>query len=87
MQEHDVAPLEVMEIEDLNVVEGLSEETGESLADLLAAKEKSGLHAMATREYVLVDRRLNPKPPQRIMSRWQQWTATAITALGDAQDR
>ncbi|MFF1819726.1 hypothetical protein ACFVWG_20670 [Kribbella sp. NPDC058245] len=86
LQGDDVAPLEVMEIEDVHMIEGLVEQTGQALTDLLTGKEGSSLHAMSMREYLLLDRRVNPRPPQRVMTRWSLWADTAIQHLRRADD-
>ncbi len=81
LQGPDVAPLEVMEMEDLNVTEGLLEQGSLSLADLLAAKQESSLRTMPMREYVLVARRDAPPAPRRVIRRWERWIGTVISAL------
>ena len=79
LQGPDVAPLEVMELEDLDVVEALIEEGGPSLLTVLAGKEYSPLHRVAVRDYILLGlRRRGLLRPARVDRRWRGWLDTAI---------
>jgi hypothetical protein len=60
LQQHDIAPLEVLDLEELEIVEILAGGAGPSLRDLVAGHEKAGMANAALREYILVERRLDP---------------------------
>ena len=82
LQGPDVAPLELMELEDLDIVEGLSESEGPGLLTVLAAKEYSPMRDMSVRDYII--RALGRRDvgrPERVDKRWKAWLDTAIDAL------
>ncbi|KAB2807192.1 hypothetical protein F9L07_27265 [Pimelobacter simplex] len=79
LQGADVAALEVMELEDLDIVETLVEEGGPSLLDVLAGKEYSPLRGAAVRDYILLGLgRRGLLRPARVSARWRGWLDTAI---------
>lgn len=77
LQQPDTAPLEVLDLEELEMVEHLATSGGPSLRDLLAGHERSGVMANAAlREYILVALRLNPRQDARekdAMDRMVSW--------------
>jgi hypothetical protein len=60
LQKPDLSPLEVIDLEELEIIEGLQERGGPSLCDLLARKASSSMANAGMREYILssVDRRI-----------------------------
>lgn len=84
LQDSDIAPLEILELEDLEVAEGLADTGGPTLADILRGKENSGLRDMSLKDYVLLDLRLRPSRPKRVESTWRRWMDTAVQALRGA---
>jgi hypothetical protein len=81
LQQHDTAPLEVLDLEELEIVEILAGGAGPSLRDLVAGHEKAGMANAALREYILVERRLDPRHGDKehdAMDRMIKW------ALGQA---
>jgi hypothetical protein len=65
LQANDVGPLHLIDNEELSILEALSAE-GHSLLDLLLGHETSNLERMALRDYLLVERRLSPRRPERL---------------------
>jgi hypothetical protein len=81
LQQHDIAPLEVLDLEELEIVEIFAGGAGPSLRDLVAGHEKSGMANAALREYILVELRLDPRHGDKecdAMDRMIKW------ALGQA---
>lgn len=76
----DIAPLEVADIEDLEIIEGLQESTGPSLRDILENKSSAGLAASGLRDYIIQEARYNPRPPRRLDSLFR----TAFEAVSEA---
>jgi hypothetical protein len=71
LQDEDVAPLVVIDIEGLEAAEAVTEKTGLSLEALLAAHARSPMHSYAFRDWLLVDY-APVRPTMRIMSRWDR---------------
>lgn len=85
LQEPDVAAIEVMDFEDLDIVEGLIEDGGPGLLNLLAGKEYSNLHAMSVRDYIILGLgRRSVSRPARVQRGWRAWLDTAAKAFGSA---
>ncbi|KQP24806.1 hypothetical protein ASF38_14795 [Aeromicrobium sp. Leaf272] len=83
---HDVAEPTVLTLEDLHAIEGLQEQGGPSLLQLLEGRARSGLRHMAMKDYILLDLRRNPPPPERVRSRWPSWFEPARRRLAENQD-
>ena len=85
LQGPDIAPLEVMELEDLDVVEALVEDGGPSLDGVLAAKEYSPMWRTSVRDYILLGlgRRDLPRPA-RVQQGWRGWLNTAMQTWAQA---
>lgn len=81
LQGEDVAPIEIMEIEDLDVVQGLHEQGGPSLLTLLQEKTASPMQNAAMRDYVMLELGERPSHPERVRSRWKSWVNTAAETL------
>lgn len=61
LQQSDTAPLEVLDLEELAIIEHIQSAGGPSLRDLLAAHERSGVMGnVGLREFILVALRLQP---------------------------
>ncbi|WP_142141914.1 hypothetical protein [Streptomyces sp. SLBN-31] len=71
LQGPGVAPVQVVDIAELEIVEGVQEQGGPSFVDLLERKGKSGLWRASLRDYILVELRLAPKRPERLDRLWQ----------------
>jgi hypothetical protein len=78
---NDVAPLEVVDIVELEMLEGLTERGGPSLRDILAGKEKGMFFRSSVRDYVLVERGLNPAHSQRVSTLLGKAMDPALDAL------
>lgn len=79
LQGGDVALLEVMELEDLDIVETLLEKGGPSLLNILAGKEHSPLHGVSVRNYILLGlRKRGLLRPARVDEKWRGWLDTAL---------
>lgn len=64
--EPDVAPLELVDVEDMEVVEALAEQGGPTLLELLRLKESHNLRNVGLKDFVLLGLRLHPKRPRRL---------------------
>lgn len=84
LQGHDVEQLEVCEIEDLDVLEGLVEEGGPGLLTHLEEKPKSGMRDMGLKNYILAELGRSPGRPARVNQRWHAWFDTALEQLSKA---
>ncbi len=85
LQSRDTAPLEVMEFEDLDVVEGLVESGGPGFTELLGGKAESGLRNMSVRDYVMLTLgRRDVRRPRRVDVSWRSWVDTALNAFRGA---
>ncbi|MGW3963417.1 hypothetical protein ACWED2_26620 [Amycolatopsis sp. NPDC005003] len=72
LQGEDVAPLEVVDVIELEIVEGLQEEGGPNLPQLLERKRGAGLERASLRDFILMELRLNPRRPSRLDRIWHQ---------------
>jgi hypothetical protein len=66
LQEPDIAPLEVIELDELEHVEGLHDHGGPSLVELLGGKEHAQLRLAGLDHYMYFERRLPLQAPTRI---------------------
>jgi hypothetical protein len=66
----DVLPLQIVDVVELEMVEGLQESGGPSLAQLLTAKPRASLSRSSLRDYVLVECGLTPRRPARLTALW-----------------
>lgn len=81
----DVLPLQVLDLVELEMVEGLAEHGGPTLVDLVANKATAGLSRCAMRDYMLVEARLAPHRPARLESLWKQPFDRVAGRLDDAE--
>jgi hypothetical protein len=77
----DVAPLEVVDIIELEMLEGITEQGGPSLRDVLAGKERAVFFRSSVRDYLLVERGLNPAHSQRVSALLEKALDPALDAL------
>ena len=66
LQESDVAPLEIIELDELEYVEALHDQGGPSLAELLGGKERADLRLAGLDHYMHLERHLPLQAPIRI---------------------
>jgi hypothetical protein len=62
----DVAPLEVVDTIELEMLEGLAEHGGPSMRDVLASKERGVFFRTSMRDFLLVECGLRPRRTQRV---------------------
>lgn len=82
LQGDDVAPLEVVTLEDLSLVQALQEQGGPSLRDLLQGKQDSGMRDMDLRSYVHRTLRANPTRADDLRRAYRAAFAEAVARLG-----
>lgn len=68
----DTDPLEVLDIEELEMVEALQESGGPNLRDLLRAKQASNFHHDSLRNYVIFEVSDQLRHPRRLNKLWEQ---------------
>ncbi|WP_371781241.1 hypothetical protein [Streptosporangium subroseum] len=68
----DVGPLELADMEDLEVVEALQDEGGPSLKDILHGKSNAGLARSGIRDYVVLELGRKLQRSQRIEDLWTE---------------
>jgi len=79
---HDVAPLQVVDFVELEIVEAVQEAGGPSLRALLAEKPNAGLAKASLRDYMVVERRLQPGRSARVDGLWQKPFDDVLNAMG-----
>jgi hypothetical protein len=77
----DVAPLEVVDTVELAMLEGLAEQGGPSMRDVLAGKERALFHRMSVRDYLLTECRYQPERPERVQELLDKAWEPAMDAL------
>lgn len=85
LQTPDVAQLEVMEVADLDVVEGHREHGGPDFASLLRDKSQSSMRDMPMRDYISIGLNAAAWLPKRVEERWDGWVRSAMDALRENQ--
>ncbi|MGW9495660.1 hypothetical protein ACWG5P_14905 [Streptomyces prasinus] len=65
LQAPDTDPVEIVDIEELEMIEGIQEESGPSMLDILRDKQSGGLRNAAVRDHILHGMRLRPGRPAR----------------------
>ncbi|MFT3872665.1 MAG: hypothetical protein QM714_08470 [Nocardioides sp.] len=81
LQGADVAPLEIMEADDVDIAEGAIEAGGPDLAQLLQGKASSALANMSMQHYVVSNLPHLNRLPRRVTGRWDAWFSSALDAL------
>ncbi|MET9955159.1 hypothetical protein ABZ135_26920 [Streptomyces sp. NPDC006339] len=71
LQGPGIAPVQVVDVAELEIVEGVQEWGGPSFVDLLEGKRDAGLWRASLRDYVLVELGLSPKRPARLERLWK----------------
>lgn len=66
LQEPDVAPIELMDFVEIDMVEGVAETGGPALPEIIKMKHSSNFHADSVHNYLLSDQRFRPRRPQRV---------------------
>jgi len=77
----DVAPLEVIDTVELEMLEGLAEQGGPSMRDVLASKESGVFFRTSMRNFVLIERQLQPRRPQRVSALLEKVLEPALREL------
>ncbi|WP_240969805.1 hypothetical protein [Actinacidiphila epipremni] len=65
LQKADVDPIEIVDIEELEMIEALQEDSGPSLLEILRSKQTSSLRNASMRDYIICGLNLHPGAPQR----------------------
>jgi hypothetical protein len=82
LQERDVAPLEMMTLGDLDIAEGVIEEMGVTLPELLNAKSSSTFHADSLKNYLVSGSSYEPTRPTRVKEATDRFFQLALRQLG-----
>jgi hypothetical protein len=77
----DVAPLEVIDPVELEMLEGLADEGGPSIRDVLAGKEHAVFFRSSLRDYLLIERDLHPGHTERVSELMHKALDPALAAL------
>ncbi|MBP2330608.1 hypothetical protein JOF56_010993 [Kibdelosporangium banguiense] len=67
----DVMPLEVVDVVELEMVEGIQEGGGPSLLELLDRKRKANLWRSNLRGFIVDELKLAPRQPRRVLELWE----------------
>lgn len=86
LQDPDIGPLEVMELEDLFAVEGAVEKHGLTMLDVLAEKATASMAMMSIREFLIEKLGHTAPHPERVNSRWDSWFDAAKNQLAPPDD-
>ncbi|MBB5808365.1 hypothetical protein F4560_008133 [Saccharothrix ecbatanensis] len=66
LAEGDVMPLEIADLQELEIIEGLQENGGQSLKEILDKKSNANLRNMQIRDFLLSELHLSPSRPSRV---------------------
>ncbi|MFD3308614.1 hypothetical protein [Streptomyces sp. NPDC058656] len=83
LQARDTDPVEIVDIEELEMIEGIQEESGPSMLDILRGKQSGSMRNAAVREHIFHVMRLRPSRPARHYDLLQ----AALQPLADALPR
>jgi hypothetical protein len=78
----DIAPVEIMDLTEIDMVEGLAEGTGPALPDVLKLKHQSNFRADSVRNFLAADPRFSPRRPRRVAVDFKRVLSEIIAALG-----
>lgn len=81
LQDDDIAPLEVMELEDLLALEGAVERHGLDMAGVLARKATASMALMSMRHFLGEELGHSAPHPARVEDQWQTWFESALEQL------
>lgn len=70
LQDADVLPIEVLDVEELEMIEALQEHAGMSLLSVLQQKQASDLDRMAMRDFIISDLNVTTAQAQRLSQLW-----------------
>lgn len=85
LQDPDIAPLEVLDTEELELIEALQEEGGPSLKQILEGKSKSNLSRASVRDYIIAILRRQPSHSRRLESLWLQAVGPVLDTVAEAE--
>ncbi len=85
LQADDVLPVEVLDVEELEMIEALQEQSGMSLLSVILAKQASSLSLAAVRNHILCEQNLETLQSERISRLWPR--AFAPIAAMEAADQ
>ncbi|WP_075025133.1 hypothetical protein [Streptomyces griseus] len=83
LQAPDTDPLEIADIEELEMIEGIQEDGGPSLLEILQSKNAGTLRNTGLREHIFYGLNLSPSKP----ARHAELFATALQPLFEALPR
>ncbi|AJE40455.1 hypothetical protein [Streptomyces nodosus] len=83
LQAPDTDPVEIVDIEELEMIEGIQEESGPGMLDILRGKQSGGLRIAAVRDHIFHVMRLHPRRP----ARQSELLDAALKPLADALPR
>ncbi|SDZ04100.1 hypothetical protein SAMN05444365_1051 [Micromonospora pattaloongensis] len=78
LQNHDIAPIELMDLAELDMIEGLAEVGGPSLPAILKMKSTSNFWADSFRNFQAADARLDTRRPDRVSKAFGRLFSTVI---------
>ncbi|MET7425421.1 hypothetical protein [Dactylosporangium sp. NPDC005555] len=78
----DIAPLEIVNLVELDIIEGVSETHGPPLPEILEAKQKSAFHADSLRNFLIGDPRFSVVRPARVSVLARRAFKRAVENLG-----
>lgn len=66
-----IAPLEILDAEEAEMIESLQETGGPGLRDILEGKRSADLYRASVRDYIIRERGLNPRRARRLEPMWE----------------
>lgn len=86
LQADDVLPVEVLDVEELEMIEALQEQSGTSLLSVILAKQASSLRLAAVRNHILCEQNLGTMQSERISRLWPRVFAPIAAMEAADQD-
>ncbi|MGW3291386.1 hypothetical protein ACWDR3_42840 [Streptomyces sp. NPDC001002] len=83
----DTDPVEIVDIEELEMIEALQERSGPSLLDILRGKQSGSLRNAAVRDHIVYVMRLRPQAPARHAELFDRALAPLIDVLPRSPQR
>lgn len=81
-----IAPLRIIDQEELYFLEGVSEREGASLLDLIEGHLASGLAGMGMKDYLILDRRADVRRPTRLAGPMREAWMPLMRAVGMTEE-
>lgn len=81
LQGEDIMPLEIADLPELEMIEGIQERGGPSLKDILNKKRSGSLHNMQIRDFILVELRLPTQRPKRQLKLYKEGLRTILSHI------